>query len=75
MLFLKSHISITTSNHVAYDEPDYDAQLGMPGLHRVRPVVRAENRMPSVPPDIFAKYADTNFWLKDECKLRKVRIL
>ncbi len=28
-------------NHVAYDEPDFDAAIGMPGLHRVREKVES----------------------------------
>jgi sulfotransferase len=61
--------------HVSYDEPEYDSQLGMPGLHRVRSVVKPETRIPSIPPDIFAKYADTNFWRDSALNHRSVRIL
>jgi sulfotransferase len=50
-------------DHVAYDEPDYDTHIGMPGLHKVRGKVEYRPREPCVPPDIFAKYADANFWL------------
>jgi sulfotransferase len=62
-------------NHVVYDEPDYDAGLGMPGLHKVREKVEYQKREPCIPPDIFAKYADTQFWLKPEMNRRGVTIL
>jgi sulfotransferase len=62
-------------NHVRYEEPDYDAQLGMPGLHTVRPVVRLEKREPCIPPDLFAKYADTNFWAHPKLNTRDVKVL
>jgi sulfotransferase len=62
-------------NHVVYDEPDFDAALGMPGLHRVREKVEYQKREPCIPPDIFAKYADTQFWLKPEMNRRGVTIL
>jgi sulfotransferase len=62
-------------NHVAYDEPDYDAAIGMPGLHKVREKVEPQKRELRIPPDIFARYADTNFWLKPEMNPRGVTIL
>jgi sulfotransferase len=47
---------------VQYDEPAFDADLGMPGLHRVRARVARDPRPPAIPPDLFAKYADSSFW-------------
>jgi sulfotransferase len=62
-------------NHVLYDEPDYDAAIGMPGLHRVREKVEYQKREPCIPPDIFAKYADAAFWLKPEMNRRGAKLL
>jgi sulfotransferase len=62
-------------NHVVYDEPDYDASMGMPGLHTVREKVEYQKREPCIPPDLFAKYADAQFWLKPEMNRRAVTIL
>ncbi len=53
-------------DNVEFDEPDYDADLGVPGLHKVRPSVKFEERRPFIPPDIFAKYANAAFWLRPE---------
>ncbi len=53
-------------DNVVFDEPDYDANLGVPGLHKVRAKVGPEPRRPCIPPDIFAKYADANFWDRPE---------
>jgi sulfotransferase len=61
--------------HVSYEEPDYDTQLGMPGLHTVRPRVAYEERAPGIPPDLFAKYADTDFWAHAELNPRGVAVL
>jgi sulfotransferase len=61
--------------YVVYDEPEYDASLGMPGLHKVRQKVEHQRREPCIPPDIFAKYADTSFWLKPEMNKRGAVIL
>ncbi|MDN7592067.1 sulfotransferase family protein [Burkholderia seminalis] len=62
-------------NQVKYDEPDYDAQMGMPGLHRVRSRVSHQDRQPCIPPDLFAKYAGSHFWTKPELNVRSVSIL
>ncbi|MGF6767457.1 sulfotransferase [Paraburkholderia sp. GAS33] len=62
-------------NNVVYDEPDYDALLGMPGLHKVRQKVEHQARKPSIPPDLFTKFVQTHFWEKPELNLRGVRIL
>ncbi|WP_414441444.1 sulfotransferase family protein [Burkholderia sp. 22PA0106] len=62
-------------NNAVYDEPEYDAQLGMPGLHKVRSKVEYQPRSPRIPPDLFAKYAGSNFWAKPELNPRKVTLL
>jgi sulfotransferase len=48
--------------NVTYDAPDFDAQLGLDGLHRVRPVVGAAPRKTILPPDVFDKYKGLAFW-------------
>ncbi|WP_428488267.1 sulfotransferase family protein [Rhodopila sp.] len=62
-------------DHVAHDEPGYDADLGIPGLHRVRPKVALEARSPCIPPDLFAKYAEVNFWTNPKLNQRNVLVL
>jgi sulfotransferase len=47
----------------------------MPGLHKVRQNVEYRKQEPCVPPDIIAKYADTNIWLKPEMNPRGATIL
>ena len=48
--------------NVVYDEPDYDAVLGMPGMHKVAAKVQYIRRDPCIPPDIMNKYAGLCFW-------------
>ena len=55
--------------NIVFDDPGYDADLGLPGLHRVRPRVSYEPRTICIPPDLFAKYSDVNFWLKPSLRL------
>ena len=61
--------------NVQFDEPDYDEQLGMPGLHRVRPSVEYRERETCLPPDLFVKYADVNFWTNARLNIRKVPVI
>ena len=61
--------------NVTYEAPDYDDNLGMPGLHTVHAVVAPRDRMPSIPPDVFAKYEKTHFWGQADLNPRKVLIL
>jgi sulfotransferase len=49
-------------DNIAYAQDEYDASLGMPGLHAVRPRVEAKTHVPTLPPDLVARYAETNFW-------------
>lgn len=59
---------------VEYDAPEFDAQLGMDGLHRVRPEVVPQSRPTILPPDLFKRYAQLSFWrdLKDSKAFRIV---
>jgi sulfotransferase len=62
-------------DHVTYDEPEFDIQLGMPGLHRVDGKVAPRPRSPSIPPDLFTKYAEASFWRRSQLNAREIKIL
>ncbi len=49
-------------NNVSYDAPDFDAQLGMRGLHTVRSSVSYDVRETILPPDLFAQFTKLSFW-------------
>lgn len=49
-------------NTLNYDEPEYDHQLGMPGLHKIRSVVSYEKRKLAIPPDLYEKHSKLSFW-------------
>lgn len=48
--------------HIDYDAVDFDLQLGVPGLHRVRSKVEFQARRTILPPDLFDKYSKLSFW-------------
>lgn len=60
---------------VAHDESEYDARLGMPGLHEVRSRVERRDLELCIPPDVYAKYAEASFWTRKEMNTRGVVIL
>lgn len=62
-------------NHIIFDDVSYDADLGMPGLHHVRPKVELQERTTCLPPDLFSKYKDTSFLANPKLNLRNVSIL
>ncbi len=62
-------------DRVEYDEPDFDAHLGMPGLHTVRAKVTPAAREFSIPPDLVSKYAPSSFWANPKLNPRGVLIL
>lgn len=47
---------------VKFDHPEFDAQLGLDGLHRVHPTVAPRPRKSVLPPDLFEKYSNMTFW-------------
>lgn len=61
--------------NVDYEAAAYDESLGMPGLHTVGRVVEYRERQPVIPPDIFARYAQTHFWDDPELNPRRVAML
>lgn len=53
-------------NHVDYDVTEFDERAGTPGLHTVRPMVKAEARDTVLPPDLFNRFARDAFWRDPE---------
>jgi sulfotransferase len=59
---------------VEYDEPQFDANMGLPGFHRVSGPVRARTRQKILPPDLFTQH-DQCFWNRQEENPRGVLVL
>ena len=55
--------------HVEFAEESFDSKLGMPGLHTVRPKVEFKARQTILPPDLFNRFAQDDFWLMRERKM------
>jgi sulfotransferase len=49
-------------HEVEYEESEFDDKLGVKGLHTVRRKVEFTPRRTILPPDLFAKYQEMDFW-------------
>jgi sulfotransferase len=49
-------------DNVEYSENEFDQHLGVKGLHDVKKQVAFRHRRSILPPDLFAKYQDMDFW-------------
>ena len=54
---------------------EYDLRLGLPGLHRVRPEVKAVPRETILPPDLFRRIERDSFWMEPEAQKHGVLIV
>lgn len=48
--------------NVIFDAPEFDQQLGLPGLHRVQPKVQPVRRQTVLPPDLSERLDAFSFW-------------
>jgi sulfotransferase len=60
---------------LSYAEPDYDARLGMPGLHDISGPIHAEPRQTVLAPDLFDRYGNLQFWLNPAGNPRQVEVI
>lgn len=62
-------------DHVEYSAVEFDARLGLPGLHTVRPKVTSPQRQSVLPPDLFNRFAKDSFWLDPKNNIRGVLVI
>ena len=61
--------------HVEYTAEEFDARLGLPGLHTVHKRVSKPDRASILPPELFTRYVNESFWLNPRNNTRKVPIV
>ncbi|HET9817999.1 MAG TPA: sulfotransferase [Rhodanobacteraceae bacterium] len=61
--------------HIEYNADDFDARLGLPGLHTVRTRVSATMRESVLPPDLFNRFVNDSFWRDPKNNIRKVPVV
>ncbi len=62
-------------DHIAYNANEFDARLGLPGLHTVQAKVSAPKRESVLPPDLFKRFVNDSFWHDPKNNIRKVPIV
>ncbi len=60
--FLGEPLFAHNFEQVDYNESEFDQQLGVKGLHQVRKKVEFKARRSILPPDLFVKYQEMDFW-------------
>jgi len=62
-------------DHIDYNADEFDARVGMPGLHSVRPKVQSMERQPILPREIFGRFANEAFWTDPKNNVNQVPIV
>lgn len=62
-------------DHIAFRADEFDARVGMPGLHTVRPKVAAAERTSILPREIFGRFANESFWMDAKNNVSQVPIV
>jgi sulfotransferase len=60
---------------LAYDADEFDARVGMPGLHRVRAKVEPVERVSVLPREIFNRFANESFWMDPKNNVSQVPVV
>jgi sulfotransferase len=62
-------------DHIAYNADEFDARVGMPGLHTVRPKVEPIERIPILPREIFSRFVNESFWMDPKNNISQVPVV
>ena len=64
--FLEEEPFTHDPENVAFEKADFDANMGVPDMHKVRNKISFQERPTLLPPDIFKKYEKITFWADTE---------
>jgi len=62
-------------DNVEYHADEFDARVGMPGLHTVRRKVAAVEQAPILPREVFGRFANEAFWMEPKNNVNQVPIV
>lgn len=62
-------------DNLQYNADEFDARVGMPGLHSVRPKVQSIERQPVLPREVFGRFANEAFWMDPKNNVNQVPII
>jgi len=61
--------------NIAFSADEFDARVGMPGLHSVRPKVEPIERTSILPREIFGRFVNESFWMDPKNNVSQVPIV
>jgi sulfotransferase len=61
--------------NITFNAAEFDARLGTPGLHDIRPAARAVERQTILPPDLWRRYEGDSIWRDPAFNTRGVRVV
>jgi len=61
--------------NITFDADEFDARLGTPGLHRVRPMARPAERETILPPDLWRRFERESIWRQPDFNSHGVRVV
>lgn len=61
--------------HLDYRADEFDARVGLAGLHSIQPRVSAPERDSALPPELFNRFVNQSFWLDPKNNIHKVPII
>ncbi|HTZ22175.1 MAG TPA: sulfotransferase [Opitutaceae bacterium] len=70
--FLGEPIYAHDFDNLDYQEPAFDARLGLSGLHEIKRKVAHRPRPTVLPPDLFKQYSQLDFWKNNEGSVANV---
>ena len=59
---------------ISFETAEFDARLGTPGLHRVRPKAERVERETILPPDLWSRYEGASIWRNPEFNKRDIKL-
>ena len=62
-------------DNVSYNADEFDARVGMPGLHTVRPKVEPIERTSILPREIFSRFVNESFWMDPKNNISQVPVV
>src|SRR6201996_1816371 len=62
-------------NNLSYKADEFDARVGMPGLHSVRPKVEPVERTPILPREIFGRFVNESFWMDPKNNISQIPVV
>jgi sulfotransferase len=62
-------------DHISYNAHEFDARVGLPGLHTVRPKVEPIERTPILPREIFGRFVNESFWMDPKNNISQVPVV